>query len=494
MNAIRETLEATKVSTESFRTAEADAHPEARMRDKAVTPPSKLHSAFVEIAALGQETVDRLLAGFEVEYLPLYPFVSLRKARYQARTLFLGSEEATRTRIVDLDILKAILAIQMQFDDGLDCPIKDHLLSHIGWDVGRCAMGDVVGTEDIEICALISLYLFHRDESTKALRMIQFASRLCFDLGLNRAETYRSRAVGAENAQSLGMLFCCVCVLEHRLGFALQTPYLTRYTEIDDEVLDLPLIKAMLVFDRLSAQMYDHVQGRQQTLREADERNYLEYRIQSLEESLPPQLRYHEGLMAPELTLSERVALNLQGMLYIRRNHLKVVLYTRHQTASALGGPPAKSSDQVVEPAKNTIRFCTSLVKTGSMLPALRTSFEYFLASALAAMFLVVARRPDSYGEACRDHFHEAIKVLEGSPARFHAPQENWCTLDDLKRIAKRLSMPMPEPEATAPERGADYSADRGLSQATIDELLCWTYGDSSQLGLDDFIFLTEGD
>lgn len=155
MNAIRETLEATKVSTESFRTAEADAHPEARMRDKAVTPPSKLHSAFVEIAALGQETVDRLLAGFEVEYLPLYPFVSLRKARDQARTLFLGSEEATRTRIVDLDILKAILAIQMQFDDGLDCPIKDHLLSHIGWDVGRCAMGDAVGTEDIEICALI---------------------------------------------------------------------------------------------------------------------------------------------------------------------------------------------------------------------------------------------------------------------------------------------------------------------------------------------------
>lgn len=73
------------------------------------------------------------------------------------------------------------------------------------------------------------------------MQMVGFASRCCFELNLHKRETYST--LDADLALFQKTLFCCVCVLEHRLAFGTQMPYLTRYCDIDEAVLDI--VRAM---------------------------------------------------------------------------------------------------------------------------------------------------------------------------------------------------------------------------------------------------------
>jgi hypothetical protein len=265
-----------------------------------------------------------------------------------------------------------------------------------------------------------------------------------------------------ERALFLKTIFCSVCSLEHRVAFGTQMPYLTRHREIDDTVLDVvsrlrdtdmisnpailtlcqtashPFLAALLAYDRLYVEIDDRIQCVSSDSHRNDESNYLSYKIQAFESTLSPQLRYDDWPPEVNLTMNQRFLVNFQALLYLRINHMKIRLHFRQKNATS----SIHTTDSLVQCAKDTISTCERLIQQSVALPSLRTSFDYFLASSLATIFVVVASNPANYGHPCSAYFHTAIDLLSISQSRFNPPREISCTLGSLRTAAERINMP----------------------------------------------------
>jgi hypothetical protein len=298
----------------------------------------------------------------------------------------------------------------------------------------------------------------------KAMRFVGFASRGCFELGLHKKGTYE--AIDPERARFLKTIFCSVCVLEHRVAFGTQMPCLMRYCEIDDTALDIvsrlhdpdliltpsiltlcqtashPFLSALLAYDRLSIEIDQRTQSTSSESRWKEESNYLSYKIQAFEDSFASQLKSDDWVPEVALAPSQRVILNFQALLRLRINHLKIRLYCRQKKADSSGSASVHATDSLVECAKDTIGACESLLQQSVPLPALRSTFDFFLATSLAALFVAVASNPAKYGQLCAAYFHTALDLLSNSQSRFNTPREISCTLGSLRAAAERINMP----------------------------------------------------
>ncbi|KAG2421543.1 hypothetical protein HFD88_005518 [Aspergillus terreus] len=410
--------------------------------------------------ATGLGTVSRLVSEFYEECFPLYPAVDIASVQSHVNLLFSPAQWSLDTgteslSVDDLDMLKAITAIAMQFSDDLQSPLKYNLLKYLNWNTNLCV-----------------IYFFRRNELMKAMRFVGFASRGCFELGLHKKGTYE--AMDPERARFLKTIFCSVCVLEHRVAFGTQMPCLMRYCEIDDTALDItashPFLSALLAYDRLSSEIDQRAQSTSSESRWKEESNYLSYKIQAFEDSFASQLKSDDWVPEVALAPSQRVILNFQALLRLRINHLKIRLYCRQKKADSSGSESVHATDSLVECAKDTIGACESLLQQSVPLPALRSTFDFFLATSLAALFVAVASNPAKYGQLCAAYFHTALDLLSNSQSKFNTPREISCTLGSLRAAAERINMPSDPTGRRSPSAQGQIDREE-WPQSSLEEL-----------------------
>jgi hypothetical protein len=137
---------------------------------------------------------------------------------------------------------------------------------------------------------------------------------------------------------------------------------------------------------------------------------------------------------------------------------LRVLLYLRaNQTRILIGRPLFMSTSAIINNidyavtviniAKDTIHILTNLNQTTPLYRSQQVLYNYFLMSALAALFLAVAHAPAQFSATCRDEFHMALDLVRGMSANSFIGRRLWRTIKVLKEVGPLIGMTRRNPE-----------------------------------------------
>lgn len=110
----------------------------------------------------------------------------------------------------------------------------------------------------------------------------------------------------------------------------------------------------------------------------------------------------------------------------------------------------------VTDIAKDTIRVLVDLNKTSDIYRKQQTAFNYFLVSALAAIFLAVCHAPAEFSHTCRNEFYDALDLVKNFSARSSVSRRLWKSVRKLKHVAPRLGLVANEEQQPSAMDGAE--------------------------------------
>lgn len=125
----------------------------------------------------------------------------------------------------------------------------------------------------------------------------------------------------------------------------------------------------------------------------------------------------------------------------------------------------------IVEIAKDTVRTLTQLNRGSDIYRTQQVCFNYFIVSALGALFLAVAHAPLDFSRQVRDEFYMALDLIKGFSTKSYVSQRLWKTIKGLKEIGPKLGLV--SPQALSDEHDPASSAAvamAGLAGHRVDE------------------------
>lgn len=103
-------------------------------------------------------------------------------------------------------------------------------------------------------------------------------------------------------------------------------------------------------------------------------------------------------------------------------------------------------AQKAVEVAKDTIRVLTRLNETSDIYRMQQVTFNYFLISALAVLFLAVSHTPAEFNRQVRDEFYMALDLVKGFSTKSYISQRLWRTIRGLKELGPKLGLVSRQP------------------------------------------------
>lgn len=168
----------------------------------------------------------------------------------------------------------------------------------------------------------------------------------------------------------------------------------------------------------------------------------LDAQVQDWRQRIPAELQF-AGLSYDQGTHDEphRIMQLLRTLLYLRGNHMRVLIYRHNLLSSDRIMSNISGARLATDIAKDTIRVLDQLSKTSTIYRTNQTTFNYFLVSALAAIFCAVCHAPAQFVETCQAEFYMALDLIKGFSARSHASSRLWKTIKRLKQIGPSLGL-----------------------------------------------------
>ena len=118
------------------------------------------------------------------------------------------------------------------------------------------------------------------------------------------------------------------------------------------------------------------------------------------------------------------------------------ILIHRHNVLSATNiARNLERAHMVIDIAKDTIRVLVNLNKTSNIYSMQQNAFNYFLVSALAAVFLAVCHAPAEFGHACRNEFYDALDLVKRFSTRSSVSRRLWKSVRKLRYVGSRLGL-----------------------------------------------------
>lgn len=137
-----------------------------------------------------------------------------------------------------------------------------------------------------------------------------------------------------------------------------------------------------------------------------------------------------------------RITRRLKALLYLRANLMKILIYRPIlYTPSQIAQSPVEAST-VVDIAKNIICFITHLNNSTDIYQLQQITFNWFLISALAVLFLAVAHAPAQFTSACKDEFYMALGLIEGFSMHSYISQRLWKSVKGLRKLGPKIGLP----------------------------------------------------
>ncbi|CAG7921185.1 unnamed protein product [Penicillium olsonii] len=407
------------------------------------------------LKSLGAEEALRLVQVYEDTVGVMYPFVDLDGVRayeyYRQDSVTRSanySEEAGSDQdwfsARDVQVFKILLATALLVESHGRSERAAHLADSVEDRFASRMKIPEVDMKEILILTLLSIFHSYRDDEVIAGRFINMAVRGSSELGLHRQEIWQKTGgvfPGELEWTWASRLFWCIYVLDRKFAFGSGLPFSIQDSDIDTNLPEpghsTPYLTCMISHARLSTKIWGLVVGWQSRSQAATSEScaYLDAQVQHWIQSIPSELRFDPTWRSPAGSEHTDRAMMLQVLLALQANQLRILVYRQNLLSSERIMDNITGASIAVETAKSTIHMLEYYSQISSIYFQRPEPFNYFLLSALAALFLAVLHAPAHFSRACRPEFYTAVDMVRRSATRARTSRRLQKVIRGLKRI-----------------------------------------------------------
>ena len=207
-----------------------------------------------------------------------------------------------------------------------------------------------------------------------------------------------------------------------------------------------------------------------------DNVGYLDFQVLQWHNSIPESLKFHPDNLT-EMNATSRGQRRLQVILYLRTNQMRALIYRPVLMLATNIMENRQFAQTAVDVAKDTIRVLTRLNEMSDIYRAQQVSFNYFLTSALAVLFLAVAHAPVEFSSQVRDEFYMALDLIKGFSTKSYTSKRLWKAIRGLKEVGPKLGVISRQqlPDPNDPHSSAAV-AMAGLAGHQVDEMAAFPH------------------
>jgi hypothetical protein len=289
-----------------------------------------------------------------------------------------------------------------------------------------------------------AILYFQMDEEALAWRTIGIVERMCLEKGLHRQETLQQPVILAEGKERILRLFWSIYVLDMRWSFGTGMPFALEDSDIDPWLPEpeekTPYLRVMIRYSRIAGKVWKFISAFNNTNEiRKDEMNYLDWQVLQWASTIPESLRLKQTLS--HAAQEPRSLRRLRALLYLRANQLRMLIYrpVLHSGAHIMRYPA--ESQIVVDLAKDTIQFITRLNETSTIYRLQQVTFNWFLVSALAVLFLAVSQTPTQFSSHCKEEYYMALELVKGFSPRSYVSRRLWRSIKSLRKLGPQLGL-----------------------------------------------------
>lgn len=172
----------------------------------------------------------------------------------------------------------------------------------------------------------------------------------------------------------------------------------------------------------------------------AEKLSFLDFQVLQWERSIIPQLR----LQSTDKNMLEGhspIENTLRVFLYLHANQMRLFIFGRTLLSLNTINESLSHATRAVEGAKDSIRVLDRVNRTSNIYSAQQTSFNHFLVSALAVIFLAVCHAPSQFNDSCREEFFMALDLVRGFSSQSYIGKKLWRKIKHLKDIGPKLGI-----------------------------------------------------
>lgn len=232
-------------------------------------------------------------------------------------------------------------------------------------------------------------------------------------------------------------LFWAIYVLDRKWSFGTGLPFAIQDSDMDTNLPEpgatTPYFTCMISYARLSTKIWNLVMGWGSRPRAAtsDYCSYLDFQVQQWVQSIPQDLRYDPSSQSSQ----DGNTTMLQVLLALQANQLRILLYRQNLLTSHSIETDAAGASIAVETAKSTVHMLNVFSRGSDIYFQRPEPFNYFLISALAALFLAVLHAPARFSQVCRPEFYTAVDLVRRSSAGTRTSRRLQKIIRSLKSI-----------------------------------------------------------
>ncbi|KAJ5749378.1 uncharacterized protein N7511_011074 [Penicillium nucicola] len=414
------------------------------------------------LTSLGPDETLRLVQVYEDTVGVMYPCVDLESVRayvleyYRFNSTIGPSESMIHVAqddwfsARDAQVLKILLATALLAESHgrseraaqLADSVEDRFASRL-----KVAEVDM---KEILILTLLSIFHSYRDDEVIAWRLIGMAVRGSTELGLHRQDTWQKTGgvfPGELELTWASRLFWCIYVLDRKWSFGTGLPFAIQDADLDVNLPEpghsTPYLTCMISYARLSTKIWGLVVGWSNRSQAAtlDSAAYLDAQVQQWVRSIPRELRFDPNWRSPEGSEHTDRAMMLQVLLALQANQLRIFVYRQNLLSGERIADNLVGASSAVETAKSTVHMLDYFSRVSSIYFQRPEPFNYFLLSALAALFLAVLHAPSRFSHTCRPEFYTAVDMVRRSATRARTSRRLQKIIHSLKRIQLNLRL-----------------------------------------------------
>ncbi|PYI35014.1 hypothetical protein BP00DRAFT_454240 [Aspergillus indologenus CBS 114.80] len=308
-----------------------------------------------------------------------------------------------------------------------------------------------VDMKELLILALLSIFHSYRDDEVIAWRTIGLAVRGSMQLGLHCQETWQKTGgvfPGELHRTWASRLFWCIYVLDRKWSFGTGLPFAIQDADMDTNLPEpgttTPYLTCMISYARLSSKIWGLVVGWRTRPRAAttDYCAYLDFQVQQWIQSIPPELRFdpaHRATARGDSPTHADSMMTLQVLLALQANQLRILVYRQYLLSGESIEDSVAGASIAVETAKSTVHMLDYFSRVSEIYYQRPEPFNYFLISALAALFLAVLHGPARFSQVCRPEFYKAVEMVRRSSTRARTSRRLQKIIRSLKVIRLNL-------------------------------------------------------
>lgn len=423
------------------------------------SPPCPARGSVDPIWTIGKPEALRLCRVYEEEMGIMYPVLDLQQLLQQVHVLY--GPVADRLDEDDVHILRIVLACALTAETSGGSELAVRLFESVRVVADNCVWGApevkrIIFLTLVVSCLLVlgladaknkSIFYFQMDEETLAWRTIGIVERMCLETGLHRRETLDQAGLvaAAGGKDRLSRLFWSVYILDLRWSFGTGMPFALEESDIDPWLPEpeehVPYLRVMIRYSRIAAKVWKLIAAFNNTDDiKKDEMNYLDWQVLRWAETIPDPLRLEsqDGRGDSDEPRSLR---RLRSVLYLRANQLRMLIHRPVLHTAAHIRRYLAESTTVVDLAKDSIRFIARLHETSDIYQRQQVTFNWFLVSALAVLFLAAAQAPGEFSAGCKEEFYMALELVRGFSTQSYISRRLWKSIKSLRKLGPQLGL-----------------------------------------------------